>query len=113
MENVHVAHLSYIGDSILCENVNFGAGTITANLRFDDKPVKMMIKDQLVSTGRRKLGAVVGGYVKTGINVSLMPGVKVGSYSWIAPGAVVYRDIPSKKFYRWIGNYIIEDKDLE
>ncbi len=109
MEYTHVAHLSYIGDSILCEHVNFGAGTITANLRFDDKPVKMVIKDKTVSSGRRKLGAIVGAYVKTGINVSLMPGVKIGSHTWIAPGAVVYRDVPAKKFYRWIGKYNIVD----
>ncbi|OYT38239.1 MAG: nucleotidyl transferase [Desulfurococcales archaeon ex4484_58] len=109
MEHVHVSHLSYVGDSILCEHVNFGAGTITANLRFDDKPVKMMVKGKIISSGRRKLGAVVGAYVKTGINVSLMPGVKIGSYSWIAPGAVVYKDVPSKKFYRWEGRYYIED----
>lgn len=108
MEHVHINHLSYVGDSIICEHVNFGAGTITANLRFDNKPVKMYIKGRLESSGRRKLGAVVGAYVKTGINVSLMPGVKIGSYSWVAPGAIVYRDIPSRSFYRWMGIGYIE-----
>jgi UDP-N-acetylglucosamine diphosphorylase/glucosamine-1-phosphate N-acetyltransferase len=109
MEHVHISHLSYVGDSIICEYVNFGAGTITANLRFDDKPVKIMIKDKLESSGRRKLGAVVGAHVKTGVNVSLMPGVKIGSYSWIAPGAVVYRDVPPRSFYKWFGIGYIED----
>jgi len=108
MEHVHVSHLSYVGDSIICEGVNFGAGTITANLRFDDKPVKVTIKDRRVSTGRRKFGAIIGGYVKTGINVSLMPGVKVGSYSWIAPGAVVYEDVPPRSFLRFKIEYYIE-----
>lgn len=108
MEHVHVSHLSYVGDSIICEGVNFGAGTITANLRFDDKPVKVNIKDKRVSTGRRKFGAIIGGYVKTGINVSLMPGVKVGSYSWIAPGAVVYEDVPPRSFLRFKIEYYIE-----
>ncbi|MET1160691.1 MAG: bifunctional sugar-1-phosphate nucleotidylyltransferase/acetyltransferase [Thermoprotei archaeon] len=100
MEGAHIAHLSYVGDSIICEGVNFGAGTITANLRFDDKPVKVTIKGRRISSNRRKLGAIVGAYVKTGVNVSIMPGVKIGAYSWIAPGAVVYHDIPSKVFYR-------------
>ncbi len=108
MEHVHVSHLSYVGDSIICEGVNFGAGTITANLRFDDKPVKVTIKDRRVSTGRRKFGAIIGGCVKTGINVSLMPGVKVGSYSWIAPGAVVYEDVPPRSFLRFKIEYYIE-----
>jgi UDP-N-acetylglucosamine diphosphorylase/glucosamine-1-phosphate N-acetyltransferase len=109
MEHVHISHLSYVGDSIICEHVNFGAGTITANLRFDDKPVKMMIKNKPESSGRKKLGAVVGAHVKTGINVSLMPGIKIGSYSWIAPGAVVYKDIPPRSFYKWFGIGYIED----
>ena len=109
MENVHASHLSYIGDSIVCEHVNLGAGTITANLRFDNKPVKMTIKGVRVSSGRRKLGAIIGAYVKTGVNVSLMPGVKIGAYSWIAPGAIVYRDIPPRSFYRAEIKYIISD----
>ncbi len=108
MEHTHISHLAYIGDSIICENVNFGAGTITANLRFDDKPVKMTIKGRRVSSGRRKLGAVVGAGVKTGINVSLMPGVKIGVNTWIAPGAVVYNDLPSNVFYKWRGEGYIE-----
>ncbi|MEM1627898.1 MAG: sugar phosphate nucleotidyltransferase [Desulfurococcaceae archaeon] len=98
-ENVHASHLAYIGDSIICENVNLGAGTIIANLRFDEKTVKMMIDNKLVDSGRRKLGAVIGAGVKTGINVSIMPGVKIGSNSWIMPGTVVYRDVPSNTIY--------------
>lgn len=98
-ENVYAHHLSYIGDSVICEGVNFGAGTITANLRFDERNVKMMVKDKLEDTGRKKLGAIVGGGVKTGVNVSIMPGVKIGSGSWIMPGTVVYRDVPPKSIY--------------
>lgn len=94
MNYTHIPHLSYVGDSVIGEHVNFGAGTITANLRFDDKPVKVMLKGKKVSSDRRKLGAFVGDYVKTGINVSLMPGIKVGPYSWISPGLVVYDDVP-------------------
>lgn len=107
-EHVYVNHLSYVGDSIICENVNFGAGTITANLRFDEREVKMTIKNTRISSGRRKLGAVVGAGVKTGINVSLMPGVKIGVNSWIAPGAIVDRDVPDNVFYRVKQEYYIE-----
>ncbi|MEO2116865.1 MAG: bifunctional UDP-N-acetylglucosamine diphosphorylase/glucosamine-1-phosphate N-acetyltransferase GlmU, partial [Methanocaldococcus sp.] len=38
MKNTKIPHLSYVGDSIIGENCNFGCNTITANLRFDDKP---------------------------------------------------------------------------
>lgn len=98
-ENVHSHHLSYIGDSVICENVNLGAGTILANLRLDGKNVRMNVKGVLVDTGRRKLGAIIGANVKTGINVSIMPGVKIGSGSWILPGTVVYGDVPSNVIY--------------
>jgi len=94
MDNAHVGHLSYVGDSIIGEGCNFGAGTITANLRFDEKPIKMRIKDKIVKTGRKKIGVIMGDYVKTGIGVLFMPGVKVGYNSWIGPGIVVYKDVP-------------------
>jgi len=86
MAGAHVAHLSYVGDSVLGKGVNFGAGTITANLRFDDRPVRGV---------SRKLGSFVGDYVKTGVHTSLMPGVRVGAGAWIFPGSVVYADVPA------------------
>jgi bifunctional UDP-N-acetylglucosamine pyrophosphorylase/glucosamine-1-phosphate N-acetyltransferase len=94
MDGVHIGHLSYVGDSIIGENCNLGAGTITANYRFDAGTIKMMVKDRLVDTGRTKLGAALGDNVKTGINALLMPGVKVGNNCWIGPNVVVYRDMP-------------------
>ncbi|MEM1695296.1 MAG: sugar phosphate nucleotidyltransferase [Desulfurococcaceae archaeon] len=98
-ENVHASHLTYIGDSVVCEHVNLGAGTILANLRFDRRTVKMRVKDKLEDTGRVKLGSIIGGYAQTGVNVSVMPGVKIGSYSWVLPGSVVHRDVPSNAKY--------------
>jgi bifunctional UDP-N-acetylglucosamine pyrophosphorylase/glucosamine-1-phosphate N-acetyltransferase len=78
---------------VVCENVNFGAGTIIANLRFDEQPVKVWIKGERVNTGRVKLGSFIGGYVKTGVNSSILPGVKIGAYSIIYPGVVVSKDV--------------------
>lgn len=104
MEKTHAAHLTYIGDSIVAENVNLGAGTILANLRFDNKTVKFSINGKRIDSKRSKMGAVIGGYAKTGVNVSIMPGVKIGSYSIIYPGVVVYRDVPQKTIVKetWI-----------
>jgi UDP-N-acetylglucosamine diphosphorylase/glucosamine-1-phosphate N-acetyltransferase len=95
MDGTHVGHLSYVGDSILCERCNLAAGTITANLRLDEGHVKMLVKGKVVDTGRRKLGAIVGDDVKTGINALLMPGVKVGTNSWIGANFTVNRDLPA------------------
>jgi len=95
MDSTKIPHNSYIGDSIIGENCNFGAGTIVANLRLDDESVRMIVKGRLVDSETKKLGVIVGDHVRTGVNVSLMPGIKIGSYSWIGPSVVVYRDLPS------------------
>jgi bifunctional UDP-N-acetylglucosamine pyrophosphorylase/glucosamine-1-phosphate N-acetyltransferase len=95
MDWTHAGHLSYVGDSILCEHCNLGAGTITANYRLDGGTVKMKVKDKMVDSGRRKLGAILGDNVKTGINALLMPGVKVGTNSWIGANFTVHSDLPA------------------
>jgi UDP-N-acetylglucosamine diphosphorylase / glucose-1-phosphate thymidylyltransferase / UDP-N-acetylgalactosamine diphosphorylase / glucosamine-1-phosphate N-acetyltransferase / galactosamine-1-phosphate N-acetyltransferase len=95
MDGSHVGHLSYVGDSVIGEKCNFGAGTITANLRFDDGKIKMMIKDKVVDTGRRKLGVVLGDNVKIGIKALFMPGVKVGANTWVGANFMVTRDLPA------------------
>ena len=92
-QDTHAAHLSYIGDSILGEYSNLGAGTTTANLRHDGKNIKMSIKDKRVDTGRRKLGIIMGDRVKTGIGVSLLPGVKIDGGKWINEHDFITRDV--------------------
>ncbi|NLE06462.1 MAG: NTP transferase domain-containing protein [Crenarchaeota archaeon] len=95
MEGTHVGHLSYVGDSILCEKCNLGAGTITANLLFNDGNVKMVIKENAVDSGRRKLGVIFGDNVKTGVNSVFMPGIKVGENTWVGPNLCVEQDLPA------------------
>ncbi len=95
MRATRIPHLSYVGDSLIGENCNLGAGTITANIRFDAKILSLRVKGRLQSTGRKKLGVIMGDDVQTGINVSIMPGVRIGSGAWVAPGAVISSDIPS------------------
>lgn len=93
MNNSRVPHLNYVADSIIAENVNLGAGTIIANLRFDERNIKFTINKKRVDSGKRKFGAIIGYNVKTAINVSIYPGVKIGSDSWIAK-SIVKRDVP-------------------
>jgi bifunctional UDP-N-acetylglucosamine pyrophosphorylase/glucosamine-1-phosphate N-acetyltransferase len=111
MDKTHVGHLSYVGDSILGENCNLGAGTITANYRLDAKTIKMMVKDKLMDSGRTKLGVMLGDNVKTGINTLFMPGVKVGVNTWIGPNVVVERDVPSNIVV--LLHQSVEKKDLK
>ena len=92
MEDSAVPHLSYVGDSVLGREVNFGAGTNVANLRHDDGNIKLTVKGERVSTGRRKFGVVAGDEVKTGINTSLYPGVVLSTGARTSPGESVDRD---------------------
>ena len=95
MENTNVSHLSYVGDSVIGSNCNIAAGTNIANLRFDNATIKTKIKNQKIDSGRRKLGAIIGDSVKTVINSSFSPGVKVGHNSTIGSGVLLYEDLPS------------------
>ena len=93
MDNTHVGHLSYFGDSVIGENVNIGAGTITANLKHDNENVKSMYNNVLVDSGRRKLGAIIADNVHTGINTSIYPGRKIFPGKTTNPGEVVKKDV--------------------
>jgi UDP-N-acetylglucosamine diphosphorylase/glucosamine-1-phosphate N-acetyltransferase len=85
MNGTDFPHLNYVGDSVIGEGCNFGAGTKIANLRLD----KQNIKVAGVDTGRRKLGAIVGDRVETGINTSINVGSMIGNNTFIGPGVVV------------------------
>lgn len=93
MDGAAVPHLSYVGDSILGEHVNLGAGTILANFRHDGMTHRSMIKGELVDTGRRKLGAIIADGVHTGIHTSVYPGRKIWPDMMTRPGSVISRDL--------------------
>ena len=93
LPGTNVGHLSYLGDSILGEKVNFGAGTITSNLRHDGGAHRSQVAGRKVDTGRRKLGAIVGDGVHTGIHTSVYPGRKLWPKTSTLPGAIVDKDI--------------------
>lgn len=95
LSKTNVGHLSYVGDSVLGEKVNFGAGTTTSNLRHDGKNHRSMINGELIDTGRRKFGTIVGDRVHTGINTSIYPGRKLWPDTTTRPGEIVQRDIHS------------------
>ena len=92
MNKTNVGHLSYVGDSVLGTKVNFGAGTTTSNLRHDNSNHHSMIRGELVNTGRRKFGVIIGDRVHTGINTSFYPGRKMWPGTTTLPGEVVSKD---------------------
>ena len=93
MDDTNVGHLSYVGDSIIGERSNFGAGTITANLRHDGSSIFATIKGKRTNSERRKLGAIIGDEVKTGIGTSISPGIVLHQGSQTGVGVIVSRDI--------------------
>jgi bifunctional UDP-N-acetylglucosamine pyrophosphorylase/glucosamine-1-phosphate N-acetyltransferase len=97
MDETHIGHLSYIGDSIVGGRCNFGAGTKVGNLRLDEKNVQVMVRGKLVDTGRRKFGAIIADDVKTGLNSVINPGISLGPNSALGPGVVLYKDLPPNK----------------
>ncbi|NMA42207.1 MAG: hypothetical protein GX946_02365 [Oligosphaeraceae bacterium] len=92
-EHVAVGHLSYVGDSVICQNTNFGAGSICSNLRHDGKNHCCPINGEKIDSGRQKLGAFIGANVKLGINTSIYPGRKLYSNSSTRPAEVVQKDL--------------------
>ena len=95
MDRCHIAHLSYIGDSVVGYDCNLGAGTITANVRHDGEAIHSFIKGKKFATGRKKLGAILADGVRTGIHTSIYPGRKIWPNMTTRPGAVVDRDMVS------------------
>ncbi|MFQ5400990.1 MAG: bifunctional sugar-1-phosphate nucleotidylyltransferase/acetyltransferase [Anaerolineae bacterium] len=90
-------HRSYVGDSIISDNCSFGAGTITANFRFDEQNVFVNVKGKRVSTGSDKFGVIMAEGCRTGSNSVLMPGIKVGPNSVVGPGVTLLEDLPPDK----------------
>lgn len=88
-----VPHLSYIGDSVLGQAVNFSGQSITANWRHDNQTIHTPIKGQMVDTKRIKLGAVIGDNVHLGTNTNIFPGRKIWPNQTTRPGQVVEKDI--------------------
>jgi UDP-N-acetylglucosamine diphosphorylase/glucosamine-1-phosphate N-acetyltransferase len=106
-------HINYIGDSIISDNCLFGAGTITANFRFDEKNVKLRIEGKKVDSGTDKLGAIVGDNCKTGINACLAPGVKIGPHSIVGPNVNLQNDLkPSKIIFEDKKSYVVTENRI-
>jgi len=91
-------HMNYVGDSVLEKNISMGGGAKLANLRLDDGEIATLVQDKKISTGRNKLGAMIGAGARVGVNASIMPGVKIGANSFVGSGIVLSADLPEDSF---------------
>lgn len=93
MDGSNVPHQNYVGDSIIGSNCNLGAGTKIANLRLDKKNISVYLNGKKIDTGRRKLGAIIGDNVQTGINSMINVGTIIGNDVFIGPRAIANGEI--------------------
>ena len=105
-DGVQVPHYNYVGDSVLGYRSHMGAGAITSNVKSDKSPV--VIKPAVgyegsfepISTGRKKLGAMLGDFVEVGCNSVLNPGTVIGPHSNIYPLSSVRGAVPSNAIFK-------------
>ena len=65
---VQVPHYNYVGDSILGYKSHMGAGSITSNVKSDKALVKVKCNGQVIETGLKKFGAMLGDNVEVGFH---------------------------------------------
>ncbi len=76
-DGAKAAHLSYIGDAILGENVNMGCGSITVN--YD---------------GKNKHQTIIGANTMVGCNVNLVAPVTIEPNAYLAAGSTITKNVP-------------------
>lgn len=82
-------HFNYVGDSILGQGVNLGAGTKLSNLRNDGGEVHLRLNGERRGCGFRKFGAVLGEETALGCNSVTNPGVVLGRNNTVWPNVTV------------------------
>ncbi len=95
LDGCHIGRLSYIGDSIIGQNVQFGAGTQTQNVQPNHLPIQMEILGQKFTLPVEKFGVMLGDKAVLGINISINPGIRIGENCTISPSTYINQDIAS------------------
>lgn len=104
--NVQVPHYNYVGDSILGYKAHMGAGSITSNVKSDKKLVVIKNGDEMIETGRKKVGAMIGDNVEVGCGSVLNPGAVIGRDSNIYPLSSVRGVVKAHSIYKKDGNIV-------
>lgn len=104
--NVQVPHYNYVGDSILGYKSHMGAGSITSNVKSDKTKVTIRYEGDVIETGLKKMGAVLGNYVEVGCNSVLNPGTIIGSNTNVYPLSSVRGFVPKGSIYKKQGDIV-------
>lgn len=103
---VQAAHFNYVCDSVLGYKAHLGAGAITSNLKSNGTPVKVKFGDQVIETGMRKFGAILGDFAEVGCNAVLNPGTIMGKESIVYPLCSVRGYVPERSILKSSGEIV-------
>lgn len=98
--NVQVPHYNYVGDSILGYKAHMGAGAITSNVKSDKKNVVVKNGKEIIETGLKKFGSMIGDNVEIGCGSVLNPGSVIGKNTNIYPLSSVRGVILENSIYK-------------
>ena len=110
-DNVQTPHYNYVGDSILGYKSHMGAGSITSNVKQDQRPVMVHTPEGNMETGLKKFGAMLGDFVEVGCNSVLNPGTVIGRHSNIYPLSSVRGVVPENHIWK-TGGVVVPKKAL-
>lgn len=103
---VQVPHYNYVGDSVLGYRAHMGAGSITSNVKSDKALVKVRCDGEVIETGLKKFGAMIGDNVEVGCGSVLNPGTVVGRESNIYPLSSVRGYVEAGSIYKKQGEVV-------
>jgi len=92
---VYLYHYSCL-TALIGTHVDIGAATVSGTWRFDDGVRVQAIQGRKVVPECHGSYTFIGDYCRTGVNAVFMPGVKVGYYSCVGPGAIIYEDVAER-----------------
>ncbi len=94
-DKVYLYHYCEMSGVFGCAT-DIGAATVCGTLRFDDGDTAMKVEGRYEVPSYGSNSTYMGDYCRTGVNAILMPGRRIGSYSVVGPGVILYDDVPSK-----------------
>lgn len=109
-DGVQTPHYNYVGDSILGYKSHMGAGSITSNVKSDKTPVVVKNGGELIPTGRKKFGAILGDHVEVGCNSVLNPGTIIGRGASVYPTSSVRGVIPPHSIFKAPGDIVLREE---
>lgn len=100
LNQTQAAHFAYVGDSILGNGVNLGAGVKCANLKLDHGVISVRYRNQTIQTPLRKFGVLIGDGSQIGCNSVTNPGTLIGKNVKCYPCVNIGGFIPSRSIVK-------------